>query len=174
MYGFQDLTPEELNNNTLYPFGFYYEEGDIICSSLKNSKITPRGTFFSDYILTSEQKEIAVGDWKSYQSLLGREINGVTYNDYKIICTKSGIIPQCGCWGFENQMTGYEDLVNNKYKLQCNAYVYYKDNLYRNIGTAGAIDIENPPIHTQGVVTCGEVELEFVDKLGMAKLIGIE
>ena len=174
MYGFQDLSPEELNNNTLYPFGFYYEEGDIVCSSLKNSKIAPKGVFFSDYVPTPEQKEIAVGDWKSYQSLLGREINGVTYNDYKIICTKSGIIPQCGCWGFENQMTGYEDLVNHNYKLQSDAYVYYKDNLYRNIGTAGAIDIENPPIHTQGVVTCGEVELEFVDKIGMAKLIGIE
>ena len=71
-------------------------------------------------------------------------------------------------------MTGYEDLVNNKYKLQCNAYVYYKDNLYRNIGTTGAIDTENPPIHTQGVATCGEVELEFVDKIAMAKLVGIE
>ena len=174
MYGFQSLTPEELNNNTLYPFGFYYKEWDIVCSSLKNSKIAPKGVFFSDYILTPEQKEIAVGDWKSYQSLLGREINGVTYNDYKIICTKSGIIPQCGCWGFGNQMTGYEDLVKNNYKLDGDAYVYYKDNLYRNIGAAGAIDAENPPIHTQGVATCGEVELEFVDKIGMAKLIGIE
>ena len=149
-------------------------KGDIVCSSLKNSKITPRGTFFSDYILTPEQKAIAVGDWKSYQSLIGKEINGVTYNDYKIVCTRSGIIPQCGCWGFENQMTGYEDLVNNKNKLQSNAYIYYKDNLYRNIRTAGAIDMENPPIHTQGVATCGEVELEFVDKIAMAKLIGIE
>ena len=149
-------------------------KGDIVCSSLKNSKITPRGTFFSDYILAPEQKAIAVGDWKSYQSLIGKEINGVTYNDYKIVCTRSGIISQRGCWGFENQMTGYEDLVNNKNKLQSNAYIYYKDNLYRNIRTAGAIDMENPPIHTQGVATCGEVELEFVDKIAMAKLIGIE
>ena len=38
----------------------------------------------------------------------------------------------------------------------------------------GAIDIENPPTHTQGIATCGEVELEFVDKIAMAKLIGIE
>ena len=174
MYGFQDLTPEELNRNDLYPFGFYYEEGDIVCNSLKNSKIAPRGTFFSDYILTPEQKKVAVGDWKTYQSLVGKEINGVTYNDYKIICTKSGIIPQDGRWGFENQMTGYEDLVNNKNKLQSNAYIYYKDNLYRNTGTTGAIDMENPPIHTQGVAVCGEVELEFVDKIAMAKLIGIE
>ena len=174
MYGFQDLTPEELNNNTLYPFGFYYKEGDIICDSIKNSKIAPKNAFFSEYILTPEQKEIAVGDWKSYQSLIGKEINGVTYNDYKIICTKSGIIPQNCCWGFRNQMTGYEDLVNNKYKLQDNAYIYYKDNLYRNTGTAGSIDAENPPIHTQGIATCGEVQLEFIDKIGMAKLIGIE
>ena len=65
-------------------------------------------------------------------------------------------------------------LVNNKNKLQSNAYIYYKDNLYRNIRTAGAIDMENPPIHTQGVATCGEVELEFVDKIAMAKVIGIE
>ena len=174
MYGFQDLTPEELNNDTLYPFGFYYEEGDIICNSLKNSKITPKGSFFSNYILTPEQKAIAVGDWKTYQSLIGKEINGVTYNDYKIVCTKSGIIPQDCCWGFVNQMTGYEDLVNNKNKLQSNAYIYYKDNLYRNIGTNGSIDTENPPVHTQGVATCGEVQLEFIDKIGMAKLIGIE
>ena len=174
MYGFQDLTPEELNNNLLYPFGFYYEEGDIVCDSLKNSKLAPKGVFFSDYILTPEQKKIAVGDWKSYQSLIGKEINGITYNDYKIICTKSGIIPQCGCWGFENQMTGYEDLLKNKNKLKQNAYIYYKDNLYRNIGATGSIDIENPPIHTQGVKTCGEVELEFVDKIAMAKLVGIE
>ena len=48
------------------------------------------------------------------------------------------------------------------------------DNLYRNIGTEGATDIENSPIHTQVVATYGEVELEFVDKIGMAKLIGIE
>ena len=174
MYGFQDLSPEELNNNTLYPFGFYYEEGDIVCNSLKNSKIAPRGTFFSDYILTPEQKAIAVGDWKSYQSLLGREINGVRYNDYKIVCTRSGIIPQCGRWGFVNQMTGFEDLVNSNYKLGNDAYVYYKDNLYRAVGTTGTIDIENPPTHTQGIATCGEVKLEFVDKIAMAKLIGIE
>ena len=31
--------------------------------------------------------------------------------------------------------------------------------------------MENPPIHTQGVATCGEIQLEFVDKIGMAKLI---
>ena len=174
MYGFQDLSPEELNNNTLYPFGFYYKEGDIVCNSLKNSKIAPRGTFFSDYILTPEQKAIAVGDWKSYQSLLGREINGVRYNDYKIVCTRSGIIPQCGRWGFVNQMTGFEDLVNSNYKLGNDAYVYYKDNLYRAVGATGTIDIENPPTHTQGIATCGEVELEFVDKIAMAKLVGIE
>lgn len=174
MYGFQDLTPEELNKENFYPFGFYYEEGDIVCNSIKNSKLAPQSTFFSDYILTPEQKEIAVGDWKSYQSLLGREINGVTYNDYKIVCTRSGIIPQCGRWGFRNQMTGYEELLKNKNKLEDNAYIYYKDNLYRNIGATGAIDIENPPIHTQGVATCGEVELEFVDKVAMAKLVGIE
>ena len=174
MYGFQDLSPEELNKNTLYPFGFYYEEGDIVCNSLKNSKIAPRGTFFSDYILTPEQKAIAVGDWKSYQSLLGREINGVRYNDYKIVCTRSGIIPQDGRWGFVNQMTGFEDLVNSNYKLGNDAYVYYKDNLYRAVGATGTIDIENPPTHTQGIATCGEVELEFVDKIAMAKLVGIE
>ena len=39
---------------------------------------------------------------------------------------------------------------------------------------AAAIDAENPPIHTQGITICGEVELEFVDKIGMAKLVGIE
>ena len=60
---------------------------------------------------------------------------------------------QDGRWGFANQMTGYEELVNNKNKLKSNAYIYYKDNLYRNIGTDGAIDMENPPVHTQGVAT---------------------
>ena len=71
-------------------------------------------------------------------------------------------------------MTGFEDLVNSNYKLGNDAYVYYKDNLYRAVGATGTIDIENPPIHTQGVATCGEVDLEFVDKIAMAKLIGIE
>ena len=71
-------------------------------------------------------------------------------------------------------MTGFEDLVNSNYKLGNDAYVYYKDNLYRAVGATGTIDIENPPTHTQGIATCGEVELEFVDKIAMAKLIGIE
>ena len=177
MYGFQDLSPEELNNNTLYPFGFYYEEGDIVCNSLKNSKIAPKGDFFSNYILTPEQKAIAVGDWKSYQSLIGREINGVRYNDYKIVCTRSGIIPQDGRWGFVNQMTGFETMItkNEPGKIGAGVYIYTKDNLYKSVSTeTKTLDINNPPTHTEGVALCGDCELQWVDKLGMAKLIGIE
>lgn len=36
------------------------------------------------------------------------------------------------------------------------------------------LELEKPPTHTQGIATCGEVELEFVDKIAMAKLVGIE
>ena len=36
------------------------------------------------------------------------------------------------------------------------------------LGAAGAIDMENPPTHTQGVTVCRKVKFEFVDKIAMA------
>ena len=71
-------------------------------------------------------------------------------------------------------MSDWRDFIATGNELKDNAYVYYEDNLYINAGATGVVDTENPPVHTQGVATCGEVELEFVDKIGMVKLIGIE
>ena len=111
---------------------------------------------------------------KEYQHLIGKDIGGVKYSDFKIVCIKSGIIPQMSKYGFRQQMSDWRDFIATNGKLQDNAYIYYEDNLYRNIGATGAIDVGNPPVHNQGIATCGEVQLEFIDKIGMAKLIGIE
>ena len=64
-------------------------------------------------------------------------------------------------YGFKGQITDWRDFVITGNKLQDNAYIYYEDNLYINIGTGGSIDTANPPVHTQGIATCGEVKLEF-------------
>ena len=171
-HGFHLL--EENNKPGLNPFGTYYEEGEVICSSIKDRKlIMAHTTFWNRDILTEDQYNI-LKLTNNYQHLIGKEIGGVKYSDFKIVCTKSGIIPSIAKYGFREQITDWRDFIATGYKLQDNAYIYYKDNLYRNIGTTGAIDLENPPTHTQGVETCGEVQLEFIDKIGMANLIGIE
>ena len=36
------------------------------------------------------------------------------------------------------------------------------------------VDVDNPPTHTEGTELCGTVYLQWIGKLGMAKLIGIE
>ena len=62
-----------------------------------------------------------------------------------------------------------------------NIYVYYNRNLYLCTGTTegvgidgGRVDVNNPPTHTEGTEVCGTVYLQWIGKLGMAKLIGIE
>ena len=130
-------------------------------------------TYWNHDILTEDQYNILKAT-NNYQHLIGKDIDGVKYSDFKIVCTKPGIIPQMSKYGFRQRMSDWRDFITTGNKLQDNAYIYYGDNLYRNIGATGAIDAENPPIHTQGIATCGEVQLEFIDKIGMAKLIGIE
>ena len=54
-------------------------------------------------------------------------------------------------------------------------YMYFTSDYSEEIRAKNTTEhTENPPIHTQGIAICGEVELEFVDKIGMAELIGIE
>lgn len=171
-YGFHLL--EENNKPGLNPFGTYYKEGEVICSSVKDRKLVmAHTTYWNHDILTEDQYNVLKLS-NNYQHLIGKEIGGVKYSDFKIVCIKSGIIPQMCKYGFRQQMSDWRDFVATGNKLQDNAYVHYEDNLYRNTGATGAIDVENPPVHTQGIATCGEVQLEFIDKLGMAKLIGIE
>ena len=78
-------------------------------------------------------------------------------------------------YSFREQMTSWEDYLARKdsNKLQNYAYIYCGDNLYLNTGKTGNLDVNNPPTHTSGTVTCGECELLWVDKIGAAKLVGI-
>lgn len=171
-HGFHLL--EENNKPGLNPFGTYYKEGEVICSSIKDRKLIMALTTYWNHDILTEEQYNALKATNNYQHLIGKNIGGIVYSDFKIVCTKSGIIPQISKYGFREQMSDWRDFIATGNKLQDNAYIYYKDNLYRNTGATGAVDTENPPIHTQGIATCGEVELEFVDKIGMAKLIGIE
>ena len=164
----------ENNKPGLNPFGTYYKEGEVVCSSIKDRKLSMAHTTYWNHDILTEEQYNALKATNNYQHLIGKNIGGVVYSDFKIVCTKSGIIPQISKYGFKEQMSDWRDFITTGNKLQDNAYIYYKDNLYRNTGATGAVDTENPPIHTQGIATCGEVELEFVDKIGMAKLIGIE
>lgn len=171
-HGFHLL--EENNKPGLYPFGTYYKEGEVICSSIKDKKLTMALTTYWNHDILTEEQYNALKATNNYQHLIGKNIEGVEYSDFKIVCTKSGIIPSITKYGFREQISDWRDFIVTGNKLQDNAYIYYGDNLYMNIGSSGIIDTENPPIHTQGVATCGEVELEWIDKIGMAKLIGIE
>ena len=171
-HGFHLL--EENNKPGLNPFGTYYKEGEVICSSIKDRKlIMAHTTYWNHDILTEDQYNTLKAS-NNYQHLIGKDIGGIKYSDFKIVCTKPGIIPQMCKYGFRQVMSDWRDFIATGNKLQDNAYIHYGDNLYRNTGATGAIDSENPPVHTQGVATCGEVQLEFIDKIGMAKLIGIE
>ena len=42
------------------------------------------------------------------------------------------------------------------------------------VDAINALDDDNPTKHTSGTVICGECELLWVDKIGAAKLVGIE
>ena len=156
-------------------FGSYYKEGETILSSIVDSKLTAAlDTFFGRDILSPEQYA-AFSSTKNFQHLIGKDINGVKYSDFKIVCTKSGIIPQGCIYSLREQMTSWEDYLAKKdsNKLQDRAYVYYEDNLYYNTSETGNLDVNNPPTHISGIATCGECELLWVDKIGSAKLVGI-
>ena len=112
---------------------------------------------------------------------MGCTINGVKYNDFKMICTEEGIIPQASKYGFRFVMSDWRDFITTGNPLQNNAYVYYNRNLYLCTGTTegvgvdgGRVDVNNPPTHTKGTEVCGTVYLKWIGKLGMAKLVGIE
>ena len=76
-----------------------------------------------------------------------------------------------------NQMNYFDIMFteNRTGRIDAGVYIYTKDNLYKSVSTeTKTLDINNPPTHTEGVALCGDCELQWVDKIGMAKLIGIE
>ena len=172
------------NNQTkkLCPFGTYCREGETIIESIKELGITVlQTTYHNTDILTPEQIKAIRWNNNNYQTLVGCTINGVKYNDFKMICTEEGIIPQASKYGFRLIMSDWRDFVTTGNPLQNNAYVYYNRNLYLCTGTTegvntdqGRVDVNNPPTHTEGTKVCGTVYLKWIGKLGMAKLIGIE
>lgn len=161
----------------VYPFGAYFKEGETIIDSIKESGITTmQTTYHNTDILTPEQIETIRWNGNNYQNLVGCTINGVKYNDFKMICTEEGIIPQASKYGFRFVMSDWRDFITTGNPLQDYAYVYYNKNLYLCTGTTGQgkVDVDNPPTHTEGTEICGTVYLQWIGKLGMAKLIGIE
>ena len=159
------------------PFGAYFKEGETIIDSIKESGITTMlTTYHNTDILTPEQIETIRWNGNNYQNLVGCTINGVKYNDFKMICTEEGIIPQASKYGFRFVMSDWRDFITTGNPLQDYAYVYYNKNLYLCTGTTGQgkVDVDNPPTHTEGTEICGTVYLQWIGKLGMAKLIGIE
>ena len=172
------------NNQTkkLCPFGTYCREGETIIESIKEVGITVlQTTYHNTDILTPEQIKVIRWNNNNYQTLVGCTINGVKYNDFKMICTEEGIIPQASKYGFRFVMSDWRDFITTGNSLQNNAYIYYNRNLYLCTGTTegvntdqGRVDVNNPPIHTEGTEVCGTVYLKWIGKLGMAKLIGIE
>ena len=172
------------NNQTkkLCPLGTYCKEGETIIESIKEAGITVlQTTYHNTDILTPEQIKAIRWNNNNYQTLVGCTINGVKYNDFKMICTEEGIIPQASKYGFRFVMSDWRDFITTGNPLQNNAYIYYNRNLYLCTGTTegvgvdgGRVDVNNPPTHTEGTEVCGTVYLKWIGKLGMAKLIGIE
>ena len=172
------------NNQTkkLCPLGTYCKEGETIIESIKEVGITVlQTTYHNTDILTPEQIKAIRWNNNNYQTLVGCTINGVKYNDFKMICTEEGIIPQASKYGFRFVMSDWRDFITTGNPLQNNAYVYYNRNLYLCTGTTegvntdqGRVDVNNPPTHTKGTEVCGTVYLKWIGKLGMAKLVGIE
>ena len=164
------------------PFGAYFKEGETIIESIKEVGITVlQTTYHNTDILTPEQIKAIRWNNNNYQTLVGCTINGVKYNDFKMICTEEGIIPQASKYGFRFVMSDWRDFITTGNPLQNNAYIYYNRNLYLCTGTTegvgvdgGRVDVNNPPTHTEGTEVCGTVYLKWIGKLGMTKLVGIE
>ena len=156
--------------------GAYYKEGEVISTSIKAIGV-PRNYFFQRFIPNEDELAVISKYNYNYSSLLNQGVNGIKYSDYKIVCTKEGIIPAMGMWGFGNQMNYFDIMFteNRTGKIGAGVYIYTKDNLYKSVSTeTKTLDKNNPPTHTKGVALCGDCELQWVDKIGMAKLIGIE
>ena len=156
--------------------GAYYKEGEVISTSIKTIGV-PKNYFFQHFVPNEDELAVISKNNYNYSSLLTLGVNGIKYSDYKIVCTKEGIIPAMGMWGFGNQMNYFDIMFteNRTGGIGAGVYIYTKDNLYKSVSTeTKTLDINNPPTHTKGVALCGDCELQWVDKLGMAKLIGIE
>ena len=172
------------NNQTkhLYPLGTYCKKGETIIESIKEAGITVlQTTYHNTDILTPEQIKAIRWNNNNYQNLVGCTINGVKYNDFKMVCVEEGIIPQAAKYGFRLTMSDWRDFITTGNPLHNYAYVYYNRNLYLCTGTTegvkvdqGKVDVDNPPTHTEGTKVCGTVYLQWIGKLGMAKLVGIE
>ena len=155
--------------------GAYYKEGEVISTSIKTIGV-PKNYFFQHFVPNEDELAVISKNNYNYSSLLNIGVNGIKYNDYKIVCTKEGIIPAMGMWGFGNQMNYFDIMFteNRTGGIGAGVYIYTKDNLYKSVSTeTKTLDINNPPTHTEGVALCGDCELQWIDKLGMAKLVGI-
>ena len=155
--------------------GAYYKEGEVISTSIKTIGV-PKNYFFQHFVPNEDELAVISKNNYNYSSLLNIGVNGIKYSDYKIVCTKEGIIPAMGLWGFGNQMNYFDIMFteNRTGGIGTGVYIYTKDNLYKSVSTeTKTLDINNPPTHTKGVALCGDCELQWVDKIGMAKLVGI-
>ena len=155
--------------------GAYYKEGEVISTSIKTIGV-PKNYFFQRFVPNEDELAVISKKNYNYSSLLDLGVNGIKCSDYKIVCTKEGIIPAMGMWGFNNQMNYFDIMFTEGRvgKIGAGVYIYTKDNLYKSVSTeTKTLDINNPPTHTKGVALCGDCDLQWVDKLGMAKLIGI-
>ena len=164
---------QELNNPR--KCGAYYKEGEVISTSIKAIGV-PKNYFFQRFVPNEDELAVISKYNYNYSSLLNQGVNGIKYSDYKIVCTKEGIIPAMGLWGFGNQMNYFDIMFteNRTGGIGAGVYIYTKDNLYKSVSTeTKTLDINNPPTHTKGVALCGDCELQWVDKIGMAKLVGI-
>ena len=153
-FGFRFTTPMEKPT-----IGSYWKSGDIIHESTKN---------FS--LVNSDFYKNLIDGFSKYNWNFTNYINQKGLKDIKMLCTEDGIVPGVGAWGFNNQFTGWNDAAGKKF--QDKSYVYTEDNLYY-IEKAGTLDINNKPTHTEGVSTCGECELQWIDKIAKVKLIEI-
>ena len=126
----------------LCPLGTYCKEGETIINSIKEVGITVlQTTYHNTDILTPEQIKAIRWNNNNYQTLVGCTINGVKYNDFKMICTEEGIIPQASKYGFRFVMSDWRDFITTGNPLQNNAYIYYNKNLYLCTGTTEGVNI---------------------------------
>lgn len=163
LHGLKSRTPiTKAITNKLTP-GNYWEEGQIIYDTIKNL------TYFNGIIYHSNE----YNDVENFEKG-GSNFNFKVYADNmgweegEMVCTRSGIIPPIGAWGFRGGFSPYELFGNSYTKVQDGgAYIYTKDNVYlaTNIGEGGLLgDIE--PTHVSGEALCGEVTLKWVAPMG--------
>ena len=134
-------------------------------------------------VVTNMQEGFGVLSGYFFRNLTGIE-NFIDYNGYnwgayaaknnysnvKIVCTQDGYMPGTGAWGFRNQATHVSDVLSTTNQtLQDHAFVYTDDNLYYTEAGGKLTEI---PTHTEGTVTCGELELTYIGKIAKVKVVG--